>query len=345
MPKIENLNKKSKGQIEKKSVTEKIQEFRLNRLYAKHYVLFDVIHRFPKEEREKLLTEILPAKFSNAFFSALKQVSLLSKERERKRDGRRQLAETLLVSPKEYIPSIGELSEISLSAKELRNEIRVIALRLISLLDGKTGKNSAILGTLISLELTSDDLKALPKSVQRALVPEKLTASEPHLEPGLRWELCATAEPRLSRALDDTAFLIVNDKLLVKFLGRMSALCLTDFRAKDGSFFKKGVWYAAEDLETREKLRDAFDNGQSKINFDKGVWVVIRALGVDFDDEYGYSPKQAEQLLKKATEAADTLPAKFPKKIKDSISNMVTTREEYRELHSERLNEVFEENV
>ena len=79
MPKIENLNKKSKGQIEKKSVTEKIQEFRLNRLYAKHYVLFDVIHRFPKEEREKLLTEILPAKFSNAFFSALKQVSLLSK--------------------------------------------------------------------------------------------------------------------------------------------------------------------------------------------------------------------------------------------------------------------------
>ncbi len=49
------------------------------------------------------------------------------------------------------------------------------------------------------------------------------------------WWLCGMAEPRLREAIEDRALMLVNDRLLLKLNGKLSALCLESFTtASDG---------------------------------------------------------------------------------------------------------------
>ncbi|QSH39703.1 hypothetical protein JXR01_01715 [Candidatus Kaiserbacteria bacterium] len=327
---------------QKKSISEKIQAFRLQSTFNKYHVLFDIMRRLPRKDNGQVLEAILPSKFKDRFFNALKSTSLLSNEYIRKREGKRQLTEALLENAV-VIDDIKDLAHIPLTQKELRNEIRAIALKLILLVSNKTDKHTDIILSLISLDLTPEDLKNLPRHVKK-IVKENLGKYELSLTKGSDWHLCSDAEPRLNRALDDNAFLLVNEKLLVKFNGRMSALCLTDFKSKDGRTFKKGFWYAAEDKETREKLRQAFDGGDPEININHGNWVLIRAvkkLHINKGVYYGKMIDKEEtiNLVEKALRTVEQLPKHFP----TTIHDQTTSRKEYRNIYKEKLNESVDE--
>lgn len=91
-----------------------------------------------------------------------------------------------------------------------------------------------------------------------------------------QWTLCSSGEPRLLNAIEDGAVLAVNDSLLVKFVGRLSAFCTKSFTTKEGNTFLKGCWYSPIDEITKNSLRESFDQGYGSTNIPYGEWLLVR---------------------------------------------------------------------
>jgi len=130
---------------------------------------------------------------------------------------------------------------------------------------------------------------------QRPEVPKQ------HSEYGLRdntekWDLCPDAEEYLSRSIDKGAAIIVDDFLVVKFIGQLTALCIKE-RTMKGVHFKAGTWYAARG-EVRDHLRADFDAGKRRVSYAKSEWTDLRKI----DPSYGYVTE--ESLLSEAREYA-----------------------------------------
>jgi len=91
------------------------------------------------------------------------------------------------------------------------------------------------------------------------------------------WWLCSASEKRLRKAMTDDAVLLVNDYMLVKFVGKLTALCTHTHSARNGQVFIEGNWYSPEDDLLREQIRSAFDAGFSRLEIN-GDWLLIRSL-------------------------------------------------------------------
>lgn len=91
------------------------------------------------------------------------------------------------------------------------------------------------------------------------------------------WWLCKESEKRLRKAMADDAVLLVNDCMLVKFVGKLTALCTHTYSARNGQVFIEGNWYSPVDDPLRDQIREAFDTGFSRLKIN-GEWLLIRPL-------------------------------------------------------------------
>lgn len=151
------------------------------------------------------------------------------------------------------------------------------------------------------------------------------TENESPLSPECQtWWLCGTAEPKLKKSIVDGAVILVNDTLLVKFVGKLTGLCIRTMTTDEGKIFLEENWYSPADKKSRETLKQAFDTGMSRVAINQGIWLPMRALIPDGD-------KSPAAILNEAKRFADILPDRFP----ETIQGM--TRQQYRERnHAQR---------
>lgn len=79
------------------------------------------------------------------------------------------------------------------------------------------------------------------------------------------------------KSLQNGFVIVVYEHLVLKFEGKMTALCLKDFKAPDGSKFKKGYFYSPNGTEIRSFFREEYIGGTTKIKKKvKGDWAEAR---------------------------------------------------------------------
>ena len=182
----------------------------------------------------------------------------------------------------------GEVKQICTSLERNR-----LVLELMSLMVGHEGYEYEM-GVLLSLMDFSD----LPQDIAARLSAEWVDAGfKLKIKNGL-WSLCNDAETRLVDAMYSGAVVVVNDKLLVKFKGKFTALCLKSFTSREGFTFVEGNWYSPVDEETRQYLKNAYSRGCDTINIDSlSEWVLIRTVEKVGD-------RSAKELLTEAKRVA-----------------------------------------
>lgn len=161
-------------------------------------------------------------------------------------------------------------------------------------------------------------LAVTPLPLQRTLAPLSPTLPLTVWPIHASWGLCVAAEERMLQAMEDQAVLLVNEVLLVKFFGKMSAVALKTTRLTNGTLLVAGCWYAP--IDQRAAIRQAFDAGNSRLR-GEGRWVLLRALEEDMEKD----------LLEQAQQYADTLPEQLP------IPIGYSTRHEYRNWRNESM--------
>ncbi len=195
---------------------------------------------------------------------------------------------------------------------------------IISIMAENPGEYRFQLGAL----LTQIPIDNLPETIRKKLKP---TTTEVELK--LRsehgtWWLCGAAEPRLRDAIRDKAIMLVNDRLLVKFNGKLSAVCIESFTTPNGAVFLEGNWYSPTDNQTRDQLRSQFDQGHAQVQLVTGEWAIMRPL----DNERGNNGevvKTSEQVLEEIRGVASRIPDRLP----DRMAGL--ERRSYREVRRE----------
>ncbi|MCB9800964.1 MAG: hypothetical protein H6773_02175 [Pseudomonadales bacterium] len=91
------------------------------------------------------------------------------------------------------------------------------------------------------------------------------------------WFLCEESESRLETSISERACVLVNGKLLVKFVGRISALCLESFSV-GGSTFVAGHWYCPVSDWTVDSLKQSFAVGEFRFKGSVGRWAYMRPM-------------------------------------------------------------------
>jgi hypothetical protein len=94
--------------------------------------------------------------------------------------------------------------------------------------------------------------------------------------------LCYAAEERLAHSIKKGRTIVVENNLLLKFEGRLAALCLEDFTTSDGSVFKKGFWYSLIGKKERNWFKEQYRKGITRIDqIEEEIdWVEVR----EFDE-------------------------------------------------------------
>ena len=73
---------------------------------------------------------------------------------------------------------------------------------------------------------------------------------------------------------------------LIKFNGRLSALCIKNFSSSGRGIFYEGNWYSPTDIALRGGLK-AFDDGDySRIDLLSGNWAIMRGLNINNENNY-----------------------------------------------------------
>jgi len=91
------------------------------------------------------------------------------------------------------------------------------------------------MGVLLSMMDFSD----LPARLKRRLNVEQTECNHRLWVKNELWFLCDEAEPRMAEAMYNGGVMLVNENLLVKFNGELSAMCLRTFTSKEGFTFLK----------------------------------------------------------------------------------------------------------
>ncbi len=123
-----------------------------------------------------------------------------------------------------------------------------------------------------------------PEAVVQKRKPVMSSDIEIKIMPGHQgWGLCEHAESYFYNAIDkwdgkNAAVVLVNGVLLVKFLGKMTALCLQTTTTRNGQTFLEGNFYSPVDEDLRKTLKEAFDSGEAKIALSRGEWAFMRPL-------------------------------------------------------------------
>jgi hypothetical protein len=117
--------------------------------------------------------------------------------------------------------------------------------------------------------------------------------------------ICSTGEPRMAEAMSKNAVVIVNGEIMVKMIGKMTGVLLDNVTTKDGVVLPKGMFYSPIDGKTRMAIKEAFDQGKSRVDLDRGQWAIMRPISetsVDTDLFLENAKIYAQSL-------PDTLPA------------------------------------
>lgn len=154
----------------------------------------------------------------------------------------------------------------------------------------------------IANTLTTVPFDHLPESAQKNINPTQTDHDFTFLQKRNSWNLCVGAEWMMEDALEDKAVVLVNKKLLVKFNGKLSGVCLETFTTQKGYTFVEGNWYSPADLDSRKQVRNAFDAGKAKLNLGAGSWQLMRPM--EFIDE--------DDLIEDVKDYADTCKKALP---------------------------------
>ncbi len=123
------------------------------------------------------------------------------------------------------------------------------------------------------------------------------------------WWLCGSAEPLFVESLSAGLAVVVNDHLVLKALGKASALCTRTVTTPAGFTFYEGCWYSPVDQPSRHALDRALMNGAGRIYLDSSdaEWAYMRpATGVDA------LRISADHILEEARNCALHLPNRMP---------------------------------
>lgn len=100
------------------------------------------------------------------------------------------------------------------------------------------------------------------------------TLSVARYYPGIE-SLCAFPESNLRHAAKEDALTVINDALLVKYVGMKAAICLQSFTTEQGTFIE-GNWYVPYDKPTHEKVKDLYFQGLGRPSVTSGTWTLSR---------------------------------------------------------------------
>lgn len=200
-------------------------------------------------------------------------------------------------------------------------------------------KDSSLTSALTSFARKPDDYR-----FQRAVVLSLIGADElpgdfmatavqdmPRVHASLsmeysNWYLCDDAEAKLKDAISETGVMALGEKgnapsFLLKFNGKMSALCLEDTLTDEGKVFVRGNWYSPIDPITREELKKEFDSARGRTTV-RGSWALMKSLQPS-------GGKTTEELLEEITQVASKIPPVYPNS-DISIKGELITRKVYR---------------
>ncbi len=101
-------------------------------------------------------------------------------------------------------------------------------------------------------------------------------------------QLCQTAEQRLVNAVNTGAVRIGIDpetnepKFILKYIGKLVALCIADFPLPNGQVAHKNHWYMPIDGITTMKLEHDFrSQGAAQFELSQGAWALMRPFDPD----------------------------------------------------------------
>jgi hypothetical protein len=211
------------------------------------------------------------------------------------------------------------LSRVGIDLQQLPQVLNDEAvLNLVSVMLDKPAQYRFQLGTILSqIPLTN-----IPETLKLKLKPI-ISDNELKIKLGHgHWWLCGEAEPRLERSIRNQAVVLVNGRLLVKFDGKFSALCVETFTTRDGQTFLEGTWYSPIDTRTRDTIKGSFDSGTAKISLQGGEWAIMRPLAQS-------GGKNPEEILEEARQFITTLTDQLPQSIEG------LSRGDYRERRRE----------
>lgn len=161
------------------------------------------------------------------------------------------------------------------------------------------------------------------------------------------WYLCATSEQKLEQALEKQAALVVNNFLVLKFIGKMTALCIKDMDI-GGAHFKKGMWYSPVDF-VRDSLRSNFEAGVRQVTQPNGQWVEMRELnGQSVDENRQYTdeldPEQVAEREHTIMEEAIRYAASAETELPDSIDGQPREDFHWQEVEDEPMIDTDEDS-
>lgn len=116
-----------------------------------------------------------------------------------------------------------------------------------------------------------------------------------------KWMLCSDSEARLTNSLRHTTVAAVGSGLLVKFEGRLTALCYETFTTESSTFYR-GNWYSPVSSHLREGLVEAHDAGIMRPEIRDGEWLLVRG-----------SDSRYKRLIGDANDAAQNMPERLPR--------------------------------
>jgi hypothetical protein len=167
--------------------------------------------------------------------------------------------------------------------------------------------------------------KDLPADLQKKINPVMVDANFT-IQPGHKsFFLCADAEPLLEKTLKETGAILINKTLLMKFNGKMVALCLENTTATSGNegTFLKGMWYILTETTLRNGVvTESFDQGDPTVHLPESTWALIRPEL--------HSTKSKQELTQKAIVYASSLTDILPSTINGR------SRKAYREYHQDQ---------
>lgn len=101
-------------------------------------------------------------------------------------------------------------------------------------------------------------------------------------------QLCQSAEQRLVNAVKSGAVRLGIDpqtkepKFILKYIGKLVALCIDDFSLANGQVARKDHWYMPVDSRTTMKLEHDFrSQGTAQFELSQGAWALMRPLELE----------------------------------------------------------------
>ena len=219
---------------------------------------------------------------------------------------------------KEGFVGISRMQEILLNAQSLDDvrqwcaEDQVSSSAFQEYLENIRNRTQLLTRMLLNINRYRFPLAVIVANTPYPNLPERFTEElRPQIQPGSllrveglhpKWALCYEAGKKLQTAIDNgIAIKQEEGTLLIKPApGRVTALCLKTFSTQNATFVE-GNWYSPVDKEIREKIRECYIQGNTKIDIQQGIWTPMRAV-----------LQSEEQVFNAAKQAVTNLPERMP---------------------------------